>query len=211
MTIRWSHYANGTAGWHPTSPGRACYHEILTRRGLALNTGVATDALVALCPVGKVTPEALYLHVSALPTLPPDLLRAVRRARHLAAPPLSTTLLKISRRKPLISFLSYPSFDREPHPAIASAVTVNLASGQAAHRSWTASPNPPVLHRKETFVAPGYPHRELFARLTAAEEGAGLLAEPSAIGTREGWNRRCRDLGYALSGHRLVRDRVLGP
>jgi hypothetical protein len=44
-----------------------------------------------------------------------------------------------------------------------------------------------------------------FARLTAREEKQGLLAEPSGIGTREGWGRRLSEGGFVVKGHRLVR------
>ena len=64
--------------------------------------------------------------------------------------------------------------------------------------------NPPVLHRKELFVDPEYPGREKFAKLTGKEEGAGLLDDPSGIGTRDGWDSRLRDRGYRILGHRLV-------
>jgi len=47
--------------------------------------------------------------------------------------------------------------------------------------------NPPILHRKETFLPPDDPRRERFARLTRQEEKYGLYAETSTIGTREGW------------------------
>ena len=48
--------------------------------------------------------------------------------------------------------------------------------------------NPPVLHRKETFLTADHPLREKFARLTAQEEKHGLLDDTSTIGTREGWH-----------------------
>ncbi len=40
------------------------------------------------------------------------------------------------------------------------------------------------------------------------EECAGLLDETATIGTREGWAERLRATGYALRGHRLVRNRT---
>ena len=44
-------------------------------------------------------------------------------------------------------------------------------------------------------------------RLTRQEERAGLLDETATIGTRSGWSDRLRSMGYALSGHRLVRSK----
>ena len=64
--------------------------------------------------------------------------------------------------------------------------------------------NPPILHRKETMVAPDHPLHARFARLTEQEERHGLLADPSGIGTRAAWETRLGDAGFALRGHRLV-------
>jgi hypothetical protein len=74
---------------------------------------------------------------------------------------------------------------------------------------YATSANPPVLHRKETFLLPDDPRRAKFARLTGQEERAGRLDETASIsiGTRAGWNDRLRERGYALRGHRLVRSR----
>jgi hypothetical protein len=65
--------------------------------------------------------------------------------------------------------------------------------------------NPPILHRKETFLPSDHPLHASFARLTAQEENHGLLADPATIGTRDGWHRRLAAAGFALRGHRLVR------
>jgi hypothetical protein len=64
--------------------------------------------------------------------------------------------------------------------------------------------NPPILHRKETFVAPDHPLRPKFARLTAAEEAKGLLDESHRIGTRNQWELALAEKGLSLRGHRLV-------
>ena len=47
--------------------------------------------------------------------------------------------------------------------------------------------NPPVLHRKETFLAPTHALFTKFARLTRQEERHGLLDNAATIGTRAGW------------------------
>jgi hypothetical protein len=64
---------------------------------------------------------------------------------------------------------------------------------------------PSVLHRKETFLLPEHERYSKFARLTAQEEKHSLLAEPSSIGTRDGWTRRLGEGGFVLKGHRLFR------
>lgn len=62
-----------------------------------------------------------------------------------------------------------------------------------------------MLHRKETFLHHDHELREKFARLTEQEEKQKLLDEPAGIGTRDGWERRLNERGFALRGHRLVR------
>jgi DNA phosphorothioation-associated putative methyltransferase len=75
------------------------------------------------------------------------------------------------------------------------------------YRDYSAAQNPPILHRKETFVTPDYPLYEKFARLTAQEEKWGLLEAAALIGTRDGWERRLVERGVELRGHRLLRRR----
>lgn len=72
------------------------------------------------------------------------------------------------------------------------------------YEDFSNSDNPPILHRKETFVPDDYPGREKFARLTRQEEPAGLLDKPN-IGRCEGWSQTLANARYKLSGHRLVR------
>ncbi len=113
---------------------------------------------------------------------------------------------EIHRRSGKLSYLVYPEFENDPHPALLRSVRVNLRTRQIACYDYAQNANPPVLHRKESFLGPDHLLREKFARLTAQEEKSGLLDDPSGIGTREGWSRRLAERGFALKGHRLVRS-----
>lgn len=169
---------------------------------MASISGAATRSAV-----GKMTPEALYVHVSALPQLPPLLRVYEGCGQALAGTVEGATVVKLHREKPQVSYLSYPSFDEEPHPVLDSVVIARLRALNLTYRDFSASDNPPILHRKETFVGPSYPNREKFTRLSAQEERFGLLSSPS-IGTREGWNQRLTEAGVRLNGHRVVRVRT---
>ena len=114
-------------------------------------------------------------------------------------------LIKIHRRSGKLSYLAYPDFDRDPHPALLRCVRLCLRTRRLECHDYAASPNPPVLHRKESFLHPADPRHARFARLTAQEERHGLLDEASAIGLRAGWAQRLSERGFALKGHRLVR------
>jgi len=103
-----------------------------------------------------------------------------------------------------ISHLSYPAFDDDPHPALAQSLSVHLQTFRVRSRDYSNAGNPPVLHRKETFLAADHPLRAKFARLTAAEEAKGLLDEANRIGTRNQWEQILSQKGLSLRGHRLL-------
>jgi len=157
--------------------------------------------------VGKLTPTGLYVHASALHEVP-ALLRVYEGcARALVGTVEETTLVKLHRDEAKISYLHYPDFDKDPHPALQQSVVCDLLEQRVRMMSYRSRTNPPILHRKELFVSDRYPLREKFARLTAAEEKAGLFVSPDTIGTRDGWTAACRKAGVDLQGHRLLRSR----
>ena len=118
-------------------------------------------------------------------------------------------MIKLATDKSKVSYLSYPTFDKDPHPALAFSTYVKLAALDVDYRDYSESVNPPILHRKETFVLPEYPHFDKFERLTRLEEKFGLYdAETRTIGNREGWEERLRECGVTTRGHRVVRLKV---
>jgi DNA phosphorothioation-associated putative methyltransferase len=166
--------------------------------------GEELNAAVASMKVGKVLPDAVYVHTSALSTLPAVLRVYEGCAQALVGTVDDTTLVKLNRIERKVAYLSYPDFDRDPHPALATSLRADLRSFDVRWRDFRDSANPPVLHRKETFVAEDYPGRMKFARLTAQEVRAGLLGGPGT-GTKAGWSELLEVEGFRLAGHRLVR------
>jgi len=159
--------------------------------------------------VGKRLPTSLYIHKSVLGELAPVLRVYEGCARWLAGEIENTTLIKLATDKSKVSYLSYPTFDKDPHPALAFSTYVKLAALDVDYRDYSESVNPPILHRKETFVLPEYPHFDKFERLTRQEEKFGLYdAETRTIGNREGWEERLRECGVTTRGHRVVRLKV---
>ncbi len=156
---------------------------------------------------GKLTPKALYVHVDALPLLPPTLRVYEGCARAYFGHVEDSNVIKLSRRKAQISYLSYPDFERDPHPALSSSLLVSLSDLEVSHRDYSESPNRPILHRKEEFVPLDHPLRARFERLTRQEERAGLYEETTTIGTRDTWQQLLASKGLRLAGHRLVRTR----
>ncbi len=154
--------------------------------------------------IGKRLPNALYIHVSALEALDPLLRLYEGCASRTIGRMDGATLIKFSTDQPKISYLFYPNFDSDPHPVLQTSMQVDLRNLHVSYRDYDAADNPPLLHRKETFVSPAYPHHEKFARLTHQEEAWGLLDHPSSIGTRKGWFRRLEEHCAQLQGHRVV-------
>ncbi len=155
--------------------------------------------------VGKLTHQALYVHTSALAALPPLLRVYEGCGRTLSGTVDEATIIKLHRLKSQASYLEYPDFDADPHPTLATVVIARLGVMDITFKDFRDSENPPILHRKETFVEADYPGRDKFARLTRQEERHGLFEEPHMIGTREGWARRVQRAGWEFRGHRLVR------
>ena len=165
----------------------------------------AVDEACKRSHVGKLLPDDLYVHKSALDALEPLLRIYEGCGRAYLGEIEGANIIKIHRRSGKISYLVYPDFDPDPHPALMRCVRLSLCTRRLDCYDYVSSTNPPVLHRKETFVTPEHPLHAKFARLTEQEDRQGLLSETATIGTREGWAARLRERGYRLQGHRLLR------
>jgi DNA phosphorothioation-associated putative methyltransferase len=167
-----------------------------------------TEQVNAACSdslIGKKTPEALYVHVSAIDKLPASLRVFEGCARAYIGRVEGANIVKLNRLEPKISYLSYPAFEEDPHPALAQSLSVHLQTFRVRTRDYSDFRNPPILHRKETFLPPEHPLQAKFARLTRAEERAGLYADPRTMGTRDRWDAILTERGRYLEGHRLLR------
>jgi DNA phosphorothioation-associated putative methyltransferase len=136
--------------------------------------------------------------------LPAELWKTICRAETAARPDPAWNLLKIHTEQFAVTFLSYPDFDSDPHPALAEATKINMGTGSVVRTDYRARPNPPILHRKETFVPPDDPRIPDFAALTKREEEAGLYRDTSRIGLRVQWLTLLKRLGLTHEGHELV-------
>jgi DNA phosphorothioation-associated putative methyltransferase len=184
--------------------GKACAEAdaLLFKAGDA----AAVDEACHRSPIGKLLPDDLYVHRSALDALEPILRIYEGCGGAFLGEVEGANLIKIHRRSGKLCYLAYPDFDNDPHPALLRCVKLNLRTRQIECYDYSASSNPPLLHRKEAFLRPDDERHPKFARLTAQEEKHGLLDDASAIGTRTGWARRLTEQGFVLKGHRLVRS-----
>ncbi|MEB3828001.1 DNA phosphorothioation-associated putative methyltransferase [Phormidium sp. CCY1219] len=156
--------------------------------------------------IGKKLPTALYVHRWAIASLHPSLRLYDAIARRYIGCIEGATLVKFNIDKPTISYLYYPHFDSDPHPALQASLHLHLRSGKLSYADYENSDNPPVLHRKEAFVTPDYPLYDLFATLTRQEAKLGLLKKSRPIGTRNGWLDRLAEEGVKIEGHTLIHN-----
>ena len=170
----------------------------------SLGQAGVVDAACRQSRIGKLTPSALYVHESALPVISPVLRLYEGCARSYWGRVEGANIIKLHLGEPKVSYLCYPEFDRDPHPALASALSIHLQTFRVRTRDYRSSFNRPILHRKELFVAPHYPWRNKFARLTRIEESKGLYVDTSLIGFENGWNEVLARNRLYLKGHRLL-------
>lgn len=166
--------------------------------------GTTYRRLIDSVPYGKRLPDAVYLHRPQRGDISEELLKEIERAEYAAKPSSDWNILKLHTREFALTFLSYPSFETDPHPRLTEATKINLTTGRVVRTEYRQRANPPILHRKETFLNANHPMREMFAGLTSAEEGAGLYRDCTRIGTAVYWQNLLQRKGLAYEGHQLV-------
>ncbi len=139
-------------------------------------------------PLGKKLPYTLYVHYSAVPYLPIVLRHYIACGQTMVTDIAGEgdTVVKLTQKA--ISFLRYREFDDSPHPELICSHIVDTENCKVHFRDYSRSDNPPILHRKETFVAKNYPRYQAFRKLTISEEKLGLLNR-NDIGYRQNWQK----------------------
>ena len=165
------------------------------------NSGEMSKSLNSV-EVGKVLPDAVYVHPSYLKDLPPVVRVKVGVAEALVGDIEECNLIKINKVKDKVSFLVYEDFDEVEHPALLFSYAVNIPKAHIKEWDFTTRENPPILHRKDTFVAPDYPMYKKFKRLSEEEEALGLLGH-NHIGTMLGWDKFLIEKGLTVSNHKV--------
>jgi len=162
-------------------------------------------------PIGKKLPGSLWVHVSAIETLD-SLLRLYEGcASRTIGRPEEANVIKFHCRKPKITYLVYPDFDADPHPALHTSMQIDLRDLHVHYRDYDLSDNPPLLHQKDLLVAPDYPGYEKFAKLSRQEEDWGLLEDWKQISERRGWLKCLEEHCAELKGHRVVWQKDADP
>jgi DNA phosphorothioation-associated putative methyltransferase len=156
--------------------------------------------------IGKLLPAALYVHISALNEIDPKLRLYEGCASRNIGGTEDANIIKFHTEKPCISYLYYPDFESIAHPALQWAMLIDLRDLSLRFRDYSQQENPPILHRKETFLSQNHPLHAKFAKFTKSEEKAGLFSETKTIGNRQGWERRLQSCGVQIKNHRVIRQ-----
>jgi DNA phosphorothioation-associated putative methyltransferase len=155
--------------------------------------------------IGKLTPSALYVHITALGELEPLLRIYEGCASRVFGRPEETTIVKLHIKDPQISYLYYPDFDTDAHPELKAGLVIDLQTFKITRSDYSIRKNPPILHRKETFVTPKYPNYEEFAQLTQQEVEFGLFENKTEIGTRNGWQECLKEHRVEIKEHQVYK------
>lgn len=149
--------------------------------------------------IGKQLPDSLYIHKSAKTALPEELSDVLGKiASALKIPSTDWNILKLYKRDFKVAFLSYPDFENYSYPTLKHSYTVDLSKLSMRKASYEKSDNPPILHRKETFVKEDFPLTPVFKEITAEGERIGLYENTRNIGFRKNWERLISNKGYYL-------------
>jgi DNA phosphorothioation-associated putative methyltransferase len=155
--------------------------------------------LVRAIKIGKHLPESIYLHKSALSEIDYTLSAVtIKIANALKIPDDKWTLVKYSKRDFKLSLLYYPTFFNTPYPALHESYTIDLAKMSVREAKYDKSDNPPILHRRETFLAPNHPQTDYLKEFTLEGEKIGLYEKTRTIGFEKNWLSLIRRKGYYL-------------
>jgi len=155
-------------------------------------------------PCGKLTPQAIYIHKSALKN--EQLISFLNRIQlALKLEDYDWNIAKFWKNDFKFSLLNYPTFEKDSYPELNQSLFVDLDKKHHRLNDYSKSDNPPVLHRKELMVTKEHPSFEEFLIITEEGEQAGLYENTRAIGFKLGWISTINNAGYELVDGRLFR------
>ncbi|MDP5213388.1 DNA phosphorothioation-associated putative methyltransferase [Pseudoalteromonas tunicata] len=167
-------------------------------------------ALIKSLSIGKKLPAAVYLHQSAINEALPDQLTQfinnVIKSLEISSP---WNLIKFYKRDFKITLLHYPDFDHYAYPELKHSTTIDLIEMRYKNTDYSESINPPILHRKETFVLSNYSHIGQFKAITLEGETIGLYQNTKTIGFKQAWLKLIKQKGHSLDEFgRLIENEI---
>ena len=155
--------------------------------------------LVKEISIGKQLPDAVYLHESVISSLPKRLGAHLARALiDLELDDKDWNILKFFKRDHKVALLNYPDFFDDSYPTLYTSYTIDLEKKTFRKANYNKTDNPPILHRKETFLKPDHPLVSTFIEITQEGEAIGLYEKTSRIGFKQNWERLIKSKGYFI-------------
>ena len=144
-----------------------------------------------------------YLHKSAILSLNDDSVSKIESAITHLPSNCKWNIIRIDTSN-RICFLYYPRFEEDPHPSLVHSFLVDLNSLEIKFRNGSKG-NPPILHRKETFLNPNNKNYHKFSRLTQQEVKEGLLDPKIShkIGFKKYWEELLDKKGLKIFNHQI--------
>ena len=155
--------------------------------------------LVSSLTIGKKLPDSVYVHESALDHIPGNLASLVLETiDQFQIADDSWNIIKFYKKDYKITYLNYPDFEDASYPQLKLSQITDLEKRSIRRSDYSKSENPPILHRKETFVTESYPLSTLFKEITSEGEAIGLYEKTSSIGFKKNWEKLIKSKGYYL-------------
>ncbi len=113
-------------------------------------------------------------------------------------------VLKLHRFSGKLSYLAYPDFETNPHPALTLRVKVTLPSLSIDQYDYAGWEDPPILCRKDELLPKDHELYTKFRKFSQQEENRGVLTAKATFDRRSDLDLRLRDLGLRIRGHQLI-------
>lgn len=151
----------------------------------------------------KIVGGYVYVHASNIKELPRELQDKVIRACNLLKEldnyrSFTWTVLKVSKKFDRVTLLHYPGWWRNPFPELKESLTVDIENRTVKRLTFNPD-NPPIIHRKELFMASNSPYRAKWARVTRKCEDAGCFQDTKRIGRKKFWNTVLKQKGLSFA------------
>lgn len=165
---------------------------------------ITYKSLVTSLTHGKKLPDAIYLHQCSLGQVDEILADlTLRIASALKIEDGEWNIVKYYKRDYKLALLNYPTFFDYAYPSLHTSFTIDLAKLSLRKASYEKSDNPPILHRKETFLPSNHEAVTLFKSFTEEGERLGLYENSRTIGFKKNWEKLISNKGYFIDeeGH----------
>ncbi len=156
--------------------------------------------------LGKKVLNNVYWHSSLTNVQTDEVQQHIAEAENLAHLQAGAdyNIVKYDINGQVLSLLWYPGFFSDPFPVLELSYRIDLKSKRIEKRSFQASLNPPILHRKELLLSQDDPHSAQFQELTTTAEQLGLFENPIHIGFKQAWENLIAEKGFQLIDHQFV-------